>query len=256
MQVIFQICRTYRFFWVSSLDWHGMTSKAAGFDRAGERSALSVRSVTCWIQARRGKKISPDFPPQVIMLICRFIWCFHVYISRTRFCTNHLQPVALHGLFQVRKGLEKLNGKTAEYQKWLKDRWTVSPLRWLCAAQLASLMVGCQVEMLVSLMISLKRERRKGSWQTLWVFATCCCTNSRAHEPDTPFLRRKWSNRSTNKWWRRRPATRILLPLWESHRTFFLSVNDGDMPRIQPALAFATEYIRTRGSSVPSITCK
>lgn len=52
MQVIFQICQTYRFFWVSSLDWHGMTSKAAGFDRAGERSALSVRSVTCWNQAR------------------------------------------------------------------------------------------------------------------------------------------------------------------------------------------------------------
>lgn len=29
------------------------------------------------------------------------------------------------GFFQVRKGLEKLNGKTAEYQKWLKDGWTV-----------------------------------------------------------------------------------------------------------------------------------
>ena len=39
-------------------------------------------------------------------------------------------------------------------------------------------------------MISLKK-RRKGSWQTLWVFATCCCTNSRAHEPDTPFLRKE-----------------------------------------------------------------
>jgi len=41
------------------------------------------------------------------------------------FALNHLQAVALHGLFQVRKGLEKLNGKTAEYQKWLKDGWTV-----------------------------------------------------------------------------------------------------------------------------------
>lgn len=43
----------------------------------------------------------------------------------------------------MRKGLEKLNGKTAEYQKWLKDRGAVGvPYGRL---------KGSQVEMLVSL---------------------------------------------------------------------------------------------------------
>ena len=38
-----------------------------------------------------------DFQSQIIMrIICTFMSCFHVYISRTHFCTNHLQPVALH----------------------------------------------------------------------------------------------------------------------------------------------------------------
>ncbi len=68
----------------------------------------------------------------------------------------------------MRKGLEKLNGKTAEYQKWLKDRFASVVFGqsglWLYVAQLASLMVGaerfsgrkCWFDLM-------KRERRKGS---------------------------------------------------------------------------------------------
>lgn len=128
-----------------------------------------------------------------------------------------------------------------------------SPLRWLCAPQLASLMVGWKVV----------RSKCWFLWWFLWrsggkVHDRLCECLQHAVAPIAEhmnqtrhFFERKWSNRSMNKWWRRRPAIRILLPLWESHKTFFLSLNDGDMPRIQPALAFATEYIRTHG-----YTCK